>query len=1392
MIATPNQQCEFKAIPGRVYSSVEKDGEHYMTPADFVQKYLGLHTEPLHNPKTVQLIAGVADTTKDGLISFQEFLAFESVLCAPDAMFIVAFQLFDKNGTGDVSFDGPPADWCGRCEVDGHSWAGCPHNPDQEQLQTPSSAATPPLPKSPPSPPSQEIWDWLMHPEADLFHDLPIAINTLWRRDGGRWEKWEAEHHPASFAELALMVVNYLAVDMGDAPFKVELPSREPEREEPLPSREPEVEEPLSREPEGEEPLPSREPEEEPLPSPREGEPLPSPREGEPLPSREPEGEEPLPSPREGEPLPLPREGEPERPQPEREEPERPQPEREEPERPQPEREEPERPQPEREEPERPQPEREEPERPQPEREEPERPQPEREEPERPQPEREEPERPQPEREEPERPQPEREEPERPQPEREEPERPQPEREEPERPQPEREEPERPQPEREEPERPQPEREEPERPQPEREEPERPQPEREEPERPQPEREEPERPQPEREEPERPRPEREESVRPQPEQEESVSPQPEKGKPTGPGLKGPGGEEYRLSLPPSPAEGEQPALSLPPPPAEEEQTELSLPPPPAEGEQSELSLPPPPAEGEQLELSLPPPPAEGEQPELSLPPPPAEGEQPELSLPPPPAEGEQPELSLPPPPAEGEQPELSLPPPPAEEEQTELSLPPPPAEEEQTELSLPPPPAEEEQTELSLPPPPAEEEQTELSLPPPPAEEEQTELSLPPPPAEEEQTELSLPPPPAEEEQTELSLPPPPAEGEQPELSLPPPPAEGEQPELSLPPPPAEGEQPELSLPPPPAEGEQPELSLPPPPAEGEQQLLFPPPPAEGDELLFPPLPEEGDKLLFLPLPAEGDKLLFLPPPAEELQLEHARQAFAQKDKTKSGAITAIDFSDIMVTIRSYMLTPFVEENLVSVAGGSISHQVSFSYFNAFNSLLNNMELIRKIYSTLAGSRKDILVTKVVSSFPQKSHDAVTIQLCWPHLVCSNSIIRRLALADIERIAPLEEGALPYNLAEVQRQQSYGEAGRPIWLQAAESAYRFSLGAIAGAVGATAVYPIDLVKTRMQNQRSTGSFVGELMYKSSFDCAKKVVRYEGFFGLYRGLLPQLVGVAPEKAIKLTVNDFVRDKFSKKDGSIPLFAEVMAGGCAGGSQVIFTNPLEIVKIRLQVAGEITTGPRVSALNVVRDLGFFGLYKGAKACFLRDIPFSAIYFPVYAHTKTQLTDEHGRLGALQLLTAGAIAGVPAASLVTPADVIKTRLQVAARAGQTTYSGVIDCFRKILQEEGFRALWKGAGARVFRSSPQFGVTLVTYELLQRWLYVDFGGSRPAGSEPTPKSRIHELPPASPDHVGGYKLAAATFAGIENKFGLYLPKFKSSGVVTIHPPASKESQGS
>jgi solute carrier family 25 aspartate/glutamate transporter 12/13 len=83
---------------------------------------------------------------------------------------------------------------------------------------------------------------------------------------------------------------------------------------------------------------------------------------------------------------------------------------------------------------------------------------------------------------------------------------------------------------------------------------------------------------------------------------------------------------------------------------------------------------------------------------------------------------------------------------------------------------------------------------------------------------------------------------------------------------------------------------------------------------------------------------------------------------------------------------------------------------------------------------------------------------------------------------------------------------------------------------------------------------------------------------------------------------------------------------------------------------------------------------------------------------------------------MLTAGAIAGMPAAYLTTPCDVIKTRLQVEARKGDATYTGLRDCAKKIWQQEGLKAFFKGGPARIMRSSPQFGFTLAGYEVLQR----------------------------------------------------------------------------
>uniref|UniRef100_A0A8C6T800 Mitochondrial glutamate carrier 2 n=1 Tax=Neogobius melanostomus TaxID=47308 RepID=A0A8C6T800_9GOBI len=279
-------------------------------------------------------------------------------------------------------------------------------------------------------------------------------------------------------------------------------------------------------------------------------------------------------------------------------------------------------------------------------------------------------------------------------------------------------------------------------------------------------------------------------------------------------------------------------------------------------------------------------------------------------------------------------------------------------------------------------------------------------------------------------------------------------------------------------------------------------------------------------------------------------------------------------------------------------------------------------------------------------------------------------------------------------------------------------------GGVAGIVGVTCVFPIDLAKTRLQNQRSDGLL---------FIIHHYIMLYNHKYHTYiSGAAVNLTLVTPEKAIKLAANDFFRHQLSK-DGKLTVFKEMLAGCCAGMCQVTVTTPMEMLKIQMQDAGRITAQQRVMpsvvttlkmggtsavlSTQITRELlktkGFLGLYKGLGATLMRDIPFSVIYFPLFAHLhQLGKPSPEESVPFYWSFMSGCLAGCVAAVAVSPCDVVKTRLQSLKKgANEETYNGIVDCVRKILKKEGPGAFLKGASCRALVIAPLFGIAQVIY---------------------------------------------------------------------------------
>ena len=293
------------------------------------------------------------------------------------------------------------------------------------------------------------------------------------------------------------------------------------------------------------------------------------------------------------------------------------------------------------------------------------------------------------------------------------------------------------------------------------------------------------------------------------------------------------------------------------------------------------------------------------------------------------------------------------------------------------------------------------------------------------------------------------------------------------------------------------------------------------------------------------------------------LQGERIRQAFQMFDKDKDGYIGAYDFQRIILEVARHKLSDHVLENLHTLCNISTGSKISYANVRAFQNVIREMDLVDLIVRNVTQKSDDGTITR--TDFLNEAARITRFSLFTPmeadilfHFAGLDAPSGRLSLNDFAKVLDSSwQSAYALGIGGTGLAAEAADKAitttQKVLHQVLESAHHFALGSIAGAFGAFMVYPIDLVKTRMQNQRSNR--VGEMLYKNSIDCAKKVIKNEGPRGLYSGVLPQLVGVAPEKAIKLTVNDLVRGHFSDETGKIWWPHELLAGGAAGGCQVV---------------------------------------------------------------------------------------------------------------------------------------------------------------------------------------------------------------------------------------------
>ncbi|XP_047331747.1 adenine nucleotide transporter BT1, chloroplastic/mitochondrial-like [Impatiens glandulifera] len=257
---------------------------------------------------------------------------------------------------------------------------------------------------------------------------------------------------------------------------------------------------------------------------------------------------------------------------------------------------------------------------------------------------------------------------------------------------------------------------------------------------------------------------------------------------------------------------------------------------------------------------------------------------------------------------------------------------------------------------------------------------------------------------------------------------------------------------------------------------------------------------------------------------------------------------------------------------------------------------------------------------------------------------------------------------------------------------------RLISGAIAGVVSRTSVAPLETVKTHLM-VGSYGNSMNQVF--------QNIVENEGWKGLFRGNLVNVIRVAPSKGIELLVYDTVKKHLMPE---FPLPASLVAGGIAGMSSTLCTYPLELIKTRLTVQRGVYKNFLDAFFKILQEGGPGELYRGLTPSIIGVVPYAATNYFVYDTLRKSYKKlfRKERVGNIETLLMGSTAGVISSSATFPLEVARKRMQLNGRQ----YRNMVDALVSIIEHGGISGLYRGLGASFMKLVPAAGISFMCYE--------------------------------------------------------------------------------